>query len=110
RSFVSRDKSILATTRNNSRIVGPPGRFANAATPKSNDNGGVVGGFLQGSWFLVDLAALQPFSESWREQKVVNSNAAIVLKSVPSMRACREIFRCQSGSRSERRCWQCECR
>ena len=40
----------------------------------------MVRGFLQSSRSLIDLATLQSFGQSRREQKMVNSNAAVVLK------------------------------
>ena len=50
------------------------------ATAELNKDGRMVRGFLQSSGSLIDLATFQPFGQSCREQKVVNSNAAVVLK------------------------------
>lgn len=48
---------------------------------KFDDDRSVVRRFVLASWFLIDLAALQPLREPRTQQEVIDSDSAIVFKS-----------------------------
>src|ERR1700691_2320687 len=67
-----------------------------------HDDRGVIGRPWLGSRSAIDLAALQAIGQLWREQEMVNTNAAIVLEGLAEVIPERELTTLVRMQRTER--------
>src|ERR1700722_16982909 len=67
------------------RIDLQPDQLGHSHSAELHDDRRVIGGSLLGPRTAIDLAALQTICQLWRQQEMVDTNAAVVLERLPEI-------------------------